>query len=195
MTNIAIFASGTGSNADKLIAYFQHLSSSKMKISLVISNNPNAKVLEKAKKANIETAIFSNNDFEEATPIVEYLKTKNIKWIVLAGFLRKISPNLLQAFPNRIINIHPSLLPKYGGKGMYGINVHKAVVAAGEKESGITIHVIDEEYDKGKILHQKSCAITPSDTPEDVAKKVLELEHQYFAKVVEETINRYQDED
>lgn len=193
MTKVAVFASGTGSNAEKLITYFNQPSST-IEISLVISNSPDAKVLEKAKSSNVKTAIFSNEDFIKATPIIDYLKEEKIEWIILAGFLRKISSKIIQAFPDKIINIHPSLLPKYGGKGMYGSNVHKAVVAAKEKESGISIHIIDEEYDKGRMLFQASCVVNPSDSAEEVAKKIQILEHQHFAEVVEKAIKQFQNE-
>lgn len=193
MTKLAIFASGTGTNSDQLIAHFNR-SSSAIVVSAVISNNSNAKVLEKAEAAGIKTAVFSNAEFANPTAVIDFLKAEGVDWIVLAGFLRKIPEELMQNFPDRIINIHPALLPKYGGKGMYGSRVHQAVVAAAEKESGISIHLVNQEYDEGKLLFQKTCAIDATDSAAAVAKKVQQLEHQYFPEVVEKTIKKYGNE-
>lgn len=183
MIKIAIFASGSGSNAENIVNYFEN--DKNIKISLIISNKSNAFVHERAKKLGIESVTFSRNDFETSEKVVDYLKQKNIDFIVLAGFLLKVPQNLLDAYPNNIINIHPALLPKYGGKGMYGDNVHKAVLAAGETESGITIHRVNENYDEGTIIFQAKCAIDKNDTCEDVANKVHSLEYKYFPIIIE----------
>lgn len=183
MIKIAIFASGSGSNAENIVNYFEN--DKNIKISLIISNKSNAFVHERAKKLGIESVTFSRNDFETSEKVVDYLKQKNIGFIVLAGFLLKVPKNLLDAYPNNIINIHPALLPKYGGKGMYGDNVHKAVLAAGETESGITIHRVNENYDEGTIIFQAKCAIDKNDTYEDVANKVHSLEYKYFPIIIE----------
>ena len=183
--HIAIFASGGGSNAEQLIQHFSTVSHSS--IDLVVSNNSEAYVLERAKKHQIPTYVHSKEDAENGQ-LLELLKEKKIDFIVLAGYLKKIGDDLLNSFSNKIVNIHPALLPKYGGKGMYGMNVHKAVVAAKETESGPTIHFVNENYDEGAIIEQHKCDILPSDSAEDVQKKVLKLEHAYFAKSVERII-------
>lgn len=179
---VAIFASGSGSNAEKIIQYFEN--DPAIKVSIILTNNPAAGVIEKAKNYKIDVRIFNKKDFYESSEIIDLLKEANINLIVLAGFLWLLPQNLIANFPNQIINIHPALLPKYGGKGMYGINVHKAVVDAKEKESGITIHYIDDKYDEGEIILQKKCSLSENDTPEQVAKKVLALEHEYYPKVI-----------
>ncbi|MCD7937149.1 MAG: phosphoribosylglycinamide formyltransferase, partial [Tannerellaceae bacterium] len=138
----------------------------------------------------VPSFVFSREEFVEGTPVINKLREYNVKLIVLAGFMNKISAPLLQAFSNRIINIHPALLPKYGGQGMYGMHVHNAVVAAGEKESGITIHYINEEYDEGAIIFQAQCPLYSEDTPEDVANKVHTLEYTYYPHVIEEVVNK-----
>lgn len=181
--NIAIFASGSGTNAENIIRYFQEKES--VSVKWVLSNKKEAYVLERAKHLHVPCRYFPKNDWEKGEEILALLKDCDTELIVLAGFLLKIPENLLHAYPHRIINIHPALLPKYGGKGMYGHRVHEAVVAAGEKESGITIHYIDEEYDRGEILFQATCPVLPSDTPEDVAAKVHALEYAHYPKVIE----------
>jgi phosphoribosylglycinamide formyltransferase-1 len=183
MKNIAIFASGEGSNAQNIIDYFK--SSQTAMVSLILSNKPEANVLNRAKNAGIEQCIITHNNFHESGQIIELLKENEIDWIILAGFLWLIPENLIKAFPNRIINIHPALLPKYGGKGMYGMRVHEAVIEAKEKESGITIHYVDGEYDKGKIIIQVKCTVEPDDTPQSLADKIHMLEKQYFPKTIE----------
>ena len=188
MKNIAIFASGTGSNAQKMMEYFaQH---SQAKVALVVSNKPKALVLEKAQNFGVATQVIQRDRFYHSQEVVQLLKQQQIDLIVLAGFLWLIPQNLIAAFPNRIINIHPALLPKYGGKGMYGMRVHEAVVANRENESGITIHYVNEHYDEGKVIFQKSCPVTTKDTPADVAKKVQVLEHQHFPSVVEQLVKK-----
>jgi phosphoribosylglycinamide formyltransferase-1 len=180
---IAIFASGTGSNAQKIIAHFEK--NTNIKITLVVSNKVNAGVLDIAKNAHIDTFVVNRDFFYNSEQILTVLKQKEIDLIVLAGFLWLIPSYLVQHFPNQIINIHPALLPKYGGKGMYGHRVHEAVKAAGETESGMTIHFVNEHYDDGNIIFQAKCALSPEDDAEMIAKKVLALEHRYFAEVIE----------
>ncbi|OJJ17191.1 phosphoribosylglycinamide formyltransferase [marine bacterium AO1-C] len=188
MKNIAIFASGTGTNAQKIMERFaQH---SLAQVTLVISNKPKALVLEKAQNFGVATQIIHRDSFYHSDEVVQSLKKQQIDLVVLAGFLWLIPQNLIAAFPDRILNIHPALLPKYGGKGMYGMRVHEAVVANQENESGITIHYVNEHYDEGKIIFQKSCPVVAEDTPSDVAKKVQVLEHQHFPEVVEQLVKK-----
>lgn len=188
MPKIAIFASGVGSNAVQLIKYFKK--SANISVVLVVSNNKNAGVLQLAQKHFIESKVFLNEEFEKAFSLLDFLKAKGIDYIVLAGFLRKISPLLIEAFHDRIINIHPSLLPKFGGKGMYGRKVHEAVLQNKEQESGISIHLVNEEFDQGKILFQEKCKVG-KDVP-DLMRRVQELEHKHYAQVVNEYILRKQ---
>jgi phosphoribosylglycinamide formyltransferase-1 len=180
---IAIFASGSGTNAEAIMLYFKNHES--VEVSLILSNKPNAYVLERAKKFNIPTHIFDRNTFKNTNKIVEVLQSQNISLVVLAGFLWLIPEHLVKAFPNKIINIHPALLPKYGGKGMYGMNVHKAVKEAEEIETGITIHFVNEKYDDGQVIHQAKCKVTPQDSPETIAQKIHQLEHEHFPKAIE----------
>lgn len=189
MKNIAIFASGTGSNAVRLYQYFAE-KKAEINVALLVCNKAEAAVVQKMEDFNVPVFILTNKEVESGNTLLQKLEEHQINWIILAGFLRKIPDLIIKRYTNKIINIHPSLLPKYGGKGMYGMNVHKAVVENKEKESGISIHLVNEVYDDGKILFQKSCALSPSDLAEDVAKKVQQLEHDYFPKVVEETINQ-----
>jgi len=188
MRKLAIFASGGGSNAKKLIEYFKD--SNEVSIALIVCNKPNAGVLSIARSAGIETLLINKVDFYETTNCIKLLEQYEIEFIILAGFLWKVPDYLINAFAKKIINIHPALLPKYGGKGMYGIHVHTAVVAAQEKETGITIHLVDEVYDNGEILFQTSCKLAPTDTPTEVAAKVLTLEHAHFAEVVEQYVTK-----
>lgn len=183
---IAIFASGSGSNAENIIRYFEQ--SKRVDIVLILSNKSDAFVHERAKKLHIPSLSFTKNQFSESDYILNLLKEKKIDLIILAGFLLKIPTNLIQAYPNKIINIHPALLPKYGGKGMYGQHVHEAVVAHNEKETGITIHYVNEHYDEGTIIFQAKCAVLPTDTVDDVAQRVHQLEYEHFPKVVEKFI-------
>jgi phosphoribosylglycinamide formyltransferase-1 len=185
-TNIAILASGSGSNAENIIHYFEK--SNLIKISLVISNKKNAYVLERARRLNVLSAIVPKSNWETGATVMTLLQQHQIDFIVLAGFLLRVPDMLLRAYPDKIINIHPALLPKFGGKEMYGDNVHKAVVAAGEKESGITIHYVNEHYDEGKIIFQAKCEVSPEDSPEDVAKKVHVLEYNHFPGIIEKII-------
>lgn len=190
MKNIAIFASGDGSNAQRIIDHFR--TSKKARVSLVVSNNPSAFVLERAKNEKIPTFLINRERFWGSNEVVDHLKARNIDLVVLAGFLWLIPQNLIKAFPNRIINIHPALLPKYGGKGMYGLNVHRAVCQAGEKETGITIHYVNEHYDSGKIILQERCKVEEGDTPEQISAKVRELEHRHYPGVIEQVIDSMQ---
>ncbi|MEX2380005.1 MAG: phosphoribosylglycinamide formyltransferase [Vicingaceae bacterium] len=187
MINIAIFASGTGSNAIRLQEHFSKLNAG-VEVKLLVCNKADAPVVHRMKALNVPVLILTNKELEAGDTLLGKLIEHNIDWIVLAGFLRKIPDNLVAAYSNRIINIHPSLLPKYGGKGMYGMRVHQAVIENKERESGISIHLVNEKYDDGKILFQKSCVVHPEDQAEEVARKVQALEHEYFPQVVEETI-------
>ncbi|WP_143959555.1 phosphoribosylglycinamide formyltransferase [Litoribacter populi] len=182
MKKIAILASGSGTNAEKIIQYFQN--SEKAKVAVVASNKKDAFVLERAKKYGIPTFDFGKPDLEEGL-VGDQLAKMHIDLIVLAGFLLKIPDQLIQDFPDQIINIHPALLPKYGGKGMYGMKVHEAVKEKGEKETGITIHYVNERYDEGRVIFQENVEVTEEDSPEDIANKVHALEHKYFPKVIE----------
>jgi len=184
---IAIFASGSGSNAQNIIEYFADNKS--FIIDSIWTNNPDAYVLERARKFGINSFVFSREDFKNPGFVVEKLQMRNINLIVLAGFLWLIPSNLIQNF--RIINIHPALLPKYGGKGMFGMNVHKAVVENRETESGISIHFVNEKYDEGEIIFQAVCPVLPVDSPEDVAEKVHQLEYKYFPGVIEKVLREY----
>lgn len=183
MTKIAIFASGSGTNAENIAKYFE--GNSNIEISLIVSNKKDAFVHERAKTLGIESVTFSKNEFENTNEVVNYLRDKHIDFIVLAGFLLKVPDNILKAYPNKIVNIHPALLPKHGGKGMYGDNVHKAVVQAGDTESGITIHYINENYDEGDVIFQAKCQVGKDDTHEAVAKKVHILEYTHFPIIIE----------
>lgn len=183
---IAIFASGSGSNAENIHQYF--ISNNDVEIVAILTNNPNAKVIERANRLNIDCKVFDRTSFYHNSEIVDYLKAKQIDLVVLAGFLWMIPENLIKAYPNKIINIHPALLPKYGGKGMYGDNVHKAVIENKEAESGITIHFVNEKYDEGKIIFQAKCTILPTDNYEDLANKIHALEYEHFPKIVEQVL-------
>ncbi|MEB2782363.1 phosphoribosylglycinamide formyltransferase [Algoriphagus sp. C2-6-M1] len=182
MKRLAILASGSGSNAEKIMAHFQN--SEKAEIALVASNKAEAFVLERAKKFEVPTFTFTRKEMD-AGILLETLQSENIDWVILAGFLLKIPVDLIRAFPDRMVNIHPALLPKYGGKGMYGSFVHEAVKAAGDTETGITIHLVNENYDEGRIVFQASTPITDSDSPDTIAKKVHALEHKHFPEVIE----------
>lgn len=185
---IAIFASGSGSNAENLMEYFAE--NKTVDILLILSNKPDAFLHERAKRFEVPSMSFTKTELYETDLILSILEEKKIDLIVLAGFLLKVPANLIAAYPNRIINIHPALLPKYGGKGMYGHFVHEAVVANKEKESGITIHYVNENYDEGNIIFQARCEVLPTDSADDVAEKVLQLEHLHFPKVVEQFIEK-----
>ena len=184
MKKIAIFASGSGSNAENIVQYFKN--SELLNIECIYSNKNDAFVLERAKKYNIPTTVFTREDFYQTDKILESLKSYNVEFVVLAGFLWLIPLNLIEHFT--IVNIHPALLPKYGGKGMYGSRVHEAVVANGETESGITIHYVNEKYDDGQVIFQAKCEVLKEDTADDVAAKVHALEYEHFPKVIEQLL-------
>lgn len=187
MKNVAIFASGEGTNAENLFNYFNN--DKRVKIKLVVTNSDTAGVVARAEKYKKNVQIISKIALQEYTSqIIEFLQTEKIDIIVLAGFLLKIPEAFIKAFPNQIINIHPSLLPKYGGKGMYGMNVHKAVIENHESESGITIHFVNEEYDKGEIILQAKCNVEETDTPETLSVKIRKLEFEFFPKAIEKII-------
>lgn len=184
MINVAIFASGEGTNAENLFNYFAN--DTRIKFKLVITNNSEAGVIARAERFKKNVQLVSKaalNDYTDQ--LIEFLKVEKIDLIVLAGFLLKIPEAFVKAFPNRIINIHPSLLPKYGGKGMYGLHVHEAVIQAREKESGITIHYVNEAYDEGKIILQAKCDVSDEDTPDTLSQKIRKLEFEYLPKAVE----------
>ncbi len=185
---IAIFASGNGSNAENIIRYFREAGSPDVEPALVVCNKADAYVLERAARLGVPSVVVPRKDFKNEELVTKILRDNEIDFIVLAGFLVMIPEYLVNLYPGKIVNIHPSLLPKYGGKGMYGSHVHEAVVAAGEKESGITIHVVDEHYARGPILFQAKVALLPSDAPDDVAAKVHELEYAHFPRVIGEVI-------
>lgn len=187
MIKIAVFASGSGTNAENIFRYFSD--SRLARPVLLVADNPAAGALQRAEKFGIERAVFSRTEFRSADKaILELLREREIGFIVLAGFLSLVPPALVRAFPGRIVNIHPALLPKYGGKGMYGHHVHEAVIAAGEKESGITIHLVNERYDEGATLAQFRVAVEPGDTPDSLAAKIHELEYAHFPEVIEREI-------
>lgn len=179
---IAIFASGSGTNAENIAEFFKI--NNHIKVSLILSNKNSAFVLERARKLSIKNLSFTADELYNSSLVDSVLKENSIDAIVLAGFMIKVPDRLIEQYRGRIINIHPALLPKFGGKGMYGMNVHKAVIESGEKESGITIHLVDEHYDNGKILFQKSCTVEEGETPESLAAKIHELEYRYFPEVI-----------
>lgn len=183
---IAIFASGNGSNAEEIIQYFKNHPG--IHVSLLLTNNPDAYALKRAEIHGIPFRVFDRKTYRESTQVLHWLKEAGITHIVLAGFLWLVPDYILEQYPERILNIHPALLPKHGGKGMYGMKVHEAVKAAGDKASGITIHLVDARYDEGKVVFQATCPIDESDGPEEIASKVHELEYQYFSKTIESWI-------
>lgn len=185
-TRIAIFASGNGSNAVRIIEHFRNHKT--IEVSVVLSNKKDAGVLIRTKNDPLEQLIITNEQAKDGALLSSLMQELGIQFIVLSGYLRMIPASLIQAFPKRIINIHPSLLPKFGGKGMYGLNVHKAVKAAGESKSGITIHLVNEEYDKGKIIGQHSVELKKEDSLDAIQQKVQSLEHQWFAYDIEKYI-------
>ena len=183
---VAIFASGAGSNAEKIINYFSGYE--KVKITLLVCNKPDAGVIKIAEAATIPVLLIEKEQFFRGDAYVEILKEFGINLIVLAGFLWKVPKQLIATFPDKIINIHPALLPNYGGKGMYGHFVHEAIIANEEKESGITIHFVNENFDEGKHIFQASCPVLPTDTPETLAARIHQLEHAHFAPIIETVI-------
>lgn len=188
MTRIAIFASGAGSNAHNIIRYFRD--HPQISVALIVTNNPSAGVINIANLEGIPHVLINRERFFYGDAYLPVLGGYTIDFIVLAGFLWKVPPAVIEAFPQRIVNIHPALLPLHGGRGMYGMNVHRAVIEAGEKYSGITIHLVDEQYDNGDILFQERCPVTPGDTPESLAEKVHALEYAHFPRVIEDVIGQ-----
>jgi len=186
MKNIAIFASGSGSNAKKILEHFE--GHPNIRVALIVTNRSSAGVLSHADDHNIPTVYLKKVTFYETEEILEIFNRYSVDFLVLAGFLLLIPRYLVQSYPHHILNIHPALLPKFGGKGMYGMNVHRAVRAANETETGMTIHWVNEKYDEGGIVFQASCPVLPTDTPEEIAKNVLQLEHKHYAKVIEQVI-------
>ena len=186
MTNIAILASGSGTNAQRISEYFANHPG--IRVKLVLSNNPDAYVLVRARNLGIPSHVFTRKSFYETHELTDLMKKENISFVVLAGFLWLIPKYFLEAYPGRIVNIHPALLPKYGGKGMFGEHVHEAVIGAGEQESGISIHFINEKYDAGDIIFQARCPVMPDDTPASLAARIHELEYEYYPKIIEKTL-------
>ena len=184
---IAILVSGTGTNAINIIEYFEK--NSVADVVLVISNKTDALAVEKAQNKGVKTVVFNNESFKKNGVVLDYLMSQSIDFIVLAGFLIKISNDIIRAYPNKIVNLHPSLLPKYGGKGMYGKRVHRAVIEAQESESGISIHFVNKEYDEGAIIFQAKVSVEKGDSVEVLTKKIQKLEHRFFPKVIEQVIN------
>ncbi|GAB3505587.1 phosphoribosylglycinamide formyltransferase [Spirosoma knui] len=196
MKRIALFASGSGSNAEKIADYFT--GNPNVEVTLLLSNNAKAGVIDRARRGfgnglHVPVLLFDRTTFYNTDRITRILQSQQIDLIVLAGFMWLMPSGLVQAFPDRIMNIHPALLPKFGGKGMYGHFVHEAVVAAGETESGITIHYVNERYDEGQPIFQASCPVLPTDSPEEVARKVQVLEHAHYPRVVEEVLQSMKD--
>ena len=189
MKKIAIFASGNGTNAEKIINYFN--GNKNISVELVLSNNAKAKVLDRAKNHSVISLSFNRDEFYKSSKIIQLLKDKSIDLIVLAGFMWLVPENLINVFPQKIINIHPALLPKYGGKGMYGDFVHKAVSEAKETSTGITIHYVNNKYDEGDIIFQKSFEIEAGENPHIIAEKIHILEHEHFPLVIENILDRY----
>jgi phosphoribosylglycinamide formyltransferase 1 len=193
LKRLAIFASGSGSNAEQITQYFA--ASPDVAVSLILTNNSGAGVIERARRGfgcgqHVPVLVFDRVAFQETGRIVELLQRQQIDLVVLAGFMWLVPPALVQAFPGRIVNIHPALLPKFGGKGMFGHHVHEAVVAARETQSGITIHFVNEQYDEGQIIFQTTCPVLPTQTPDDVAAKVHELEYAHYPRVIGEVLLR-----
>ena len=189
MDRIAIFASGSGTNAERIVSYFQKHPS--IEVGLILSNRHDAFVLERAKKLGIPSAVFGRQQLYETDFVLNILKENNITFIVLAGFLWLVPQNLLTAYSGRILNIHPALLPNYGGKGMYGMKVHEAVISSGDKESGITIHNVNERYDAGDIVFQARCPVLPADTPESLASRIHALEYEHYPKIIEQQLTAH----
>ncbi|WP_299550791.1 phosphoribosylglycinamide formyltransferase [Seonamhaeicola sp.] len=187
MKRVVIFASGSGSNAENLIKFFQN--SDNVSVIQILTNNPHAKVLDRAKRLKVSALSFNRVAFTKTNDVLNILKVSNPDLIILAGFLWKFPETILNVFPNKVINIHPALLPKFGGKGMYGMHVHNAVVENKETETGITIHYVNENYDEGATIFQAKCEVFPTDTAEDVAAKIHALEMEHFPKVVEKLLN------
>lgn len=188
MKRIAILASGSGTNAENLIRFFRTHPAGRVKI--VLTNSPGAGVIQRSEDLNVETVVFGKEQFYEKDEIVDLLIEREIDLIVLAGFLWLVPPRLIRAFRGRIINIHPALLPRYGGKGMFGSRVHKAVLESGDAESGISIHHVNQDYDEGRIIFQAKCEVKEGDTPETLAVRIHHLEYEHLPKVVEKLLDQ-----
>ena len=186
MKHIAIFASGSGTNATEIMRRFA--SSDEIEVAVVLTDRRNAGVIDRALEAGVECVLFSREEFENGEKILSLLRKKLVDFVVLAGFLKLIPQNILDAYRGRMVNIHPSLLPAYGGKGMYGMNVHRAVIEAGERQSGITIHMVDEHYDNGTVVAQYRCEVRPDDTPETLAARIHSLEYEHYPQEIERLV-------
>jgi phosphoribosylglycinamide formyltransferase 1 len=183
MVKIAVFASGNGTNAQRIIEYFRE--NPKVRVDIVLTNNPHACVLERARNLEIPSVVFTREELEKTGKVLGILKERKIGFIVLAGFLWLVPNSILADFPGRVVNIHPALLPKYGGRGMYGMRVHEAVIKSGDPVTGISIHFVNSVYDEGEIIFRAECPVEPSDTPETLARKVHQLEYDYYPIVIE----------
>lgn len=184
---IAILASGNGTNAQRIAEYFAD--SKNVEISLILSNKADAYVLQRAENLGIASGVFTGKELRDPSGVLKILQAADIDFIVLAGFLLLVPDFIVDAYPNKIVNIHPALLPKFGGKGFYGEKVHEAVIAAGEKQSGITIHYVNNNFDDGNIIFQALCPVDPTDTPETLANKIHALEHKYFPEIIDDILN------
>jgi len=184
--NIAVLASGSGTNAENIIRYFREKGAAR--VALVLTNRRDAFVLERAKGLGVPCACFPKSEWESGEAVLAMLRSHEIDFVVLAGFLARVPDVVLHAYPDKMINIHPSLLPKFGGKGMYGDRVHEAVIAAGEQESGITIHYTNERYDEGAVICQLKCPVLPDDTPDSLAQRIHQLEYEHYPKVIEQLL-------
>lgn len=189
MRSIAIFASGSGTNAENLIRFFR--TNPSWTVSLVLTNNADATVINRAQSLDVESFIFNRKQFYKTGEVLSILKKRNIDFIILAGFLWLVPDGILERFEGKVVNIHPALLPKYGGKGMYGQRVHEAVIANGEDESGITIHYVNQHYDEGDIIFQATCKVETSDSPDSLAKRIHKLEYEHFPVVVEKLLQKF----
>ncbi len=190
MKQLAVFASGNGTNAEKIFEQFRNHAT--IEVAVLFTNNSKAGVIDRANRFKIPIEIFDKPTLTKTDKVLNKLREYQVDWIALAGFMLLVPPSLVEAFPNRIINIHPALLPAYGGKGMYGMNVHRAVVESKEPATGITIHYVNEQYDDGAVIFQASCPINSEDTAETVAQKVHQLEYQYYPQIIEETMGKYE---
>jgi phosphoribosylglycinamide formyltransferase-1 len=186
MHRLAIFASGSGTNAQRIAEYFRD--HPRIRVDLILSNNPGAFVLERAQKLHIPHVVFSRQEFYGTDYVLDLLTVQNVSYLILAGFLWLVPVNILQHFAGRIVNIHPALLPRYGGKGMYGMKVHQAVLDSGDRESGITIHHVNERYDEGSVIFQARCPVMPRDTAETLAGRIHQLEYRHFPVVIEQLV-------
>ena len=186
MYSLAIFASGSGTNAENIIHFFRPKKN--IDVSLVLCNKPDAKVIERAEKLGVDMLVFSRDDLYHSDRVIQTLRDHHVSHIVLAGFLWLVPGSLVKEYPGAIVNIHPALLPEYGGKGMYGRKVHEAVIANGDNESGITIHYVNEKYDDGNIIFQAKCPVVENETPDSLAAKIHQLEYEHYPRVIEDVV-------